>query len=70
MQKKLFEAKMKEYGDTGETLAPALNITPTTLSRKKNGLADFTQSEIMHIIIRYNLTADEVERIFFTKELS
>lgn len=70
MQKNLLEAKMKEHGDLGETLAQALDMTPTTLSRKKNGIADFTQSEIMRMKIRYELSADDVERIFFTDELS
>lgn len=69
MKKNLLEARMKEFGDLGETLAQALNMTPTTFSRKKNGIADFTQSEIMQIKLRYNLTAEDVERIFFTNEL-
>ena len=60
------------FGDTNETLAEAIKITPNRLSSKItewNG-AEFTQSEIKVIKERYNLTNDEVDEIFFADDVS
>lgn len=65
MDKKLLESKMKLFGDTNVTLAKYLNITPQTLSAKKNGGADFRKNEIVKIKERYKLTNDELNTIFF-----
>lgn len=65
MDKKLFESKMKLYGDSNVTLAKYLGIAPQTLSAKKNNNADFTRAEIVKIRDRYNLTIAEVDAIFF-----
>lgn len=70
MRKNLLQAKMKIYNDTGETLAEYLGINKSTLSAKMNGHKDFTQGEIRKIKIRYNLTAEEVDSIFFADEVS
>ena len=59
-------AKMALYGDTGGTLAKALGLSPQWFSRKLNEKnAEFTQGEIQAIKDRYNLTAEEVDEIFF-----
>ena len=65
MDKKLLESKMKLFGDTNLTLAKYLNITPQTLSARKNGGADFRKNEIIKIKERYKLTNDELTAIFF-----
>lgn len=65
MDKKQLESKMKLFGDTNVTLAKYLNITPQTLSAKKNGNADFRKNELVKIKQRYNLTNDEFNAIFF-----
>ena len=70
MRKNLLQANMKIYNDTGETLAEYLGINKSTLSTKMNGHKDFTQGEIHKIKIRYNLTAEEVDSIFFADEVS
>lgn len=70
MNKKLLESKMKLFGDNNATLAKYLNITPQTLSTKKNGGADFKKNEIVRIKERYNLTANDVDLIFFANEVS
>ena len=67
MKKNLLEAEMKRFGDSNETLAGALEITPTTLSRKKNGGSDFTLPELEEIKSRYGLGAEQMDEIFFTK---
>lgn len=56
-------------GETSAILAGAIGISPQTLSAKineKNG-SEFTQSEIVKIKERYNLSAEETELIFFKK---
>ena len=66
MNKALLESKMKLYGDTGGSLADYLGISRSTLSAKINEKAEFTQKEITLIKRKYELSADEVDGIFFT----
>lgn len=49
------------------TLGKALNIAYQTVSAKINNTngAEFTQGEIKTIKQRYNLTATEIDEIFF-----
>lgn len=70
MNKRLFNAKMTEYGDTQLALAAALGISRTRLNAKINGVTDFRQNEILFIKDRYSLTAAEIDDIFFTKKVS
>jgi DNA-binding XRE family transcriptional regulator len=67
MNKNELRAVMITHGDTYETLADALGIYASTLSNKintKNGIG-FNQPEIIAIKNRYNLTADQIDHIFF-----
>lgn len=57
---------MDIYGDTLESLANYLNITYQTLSKKMNGHVDFKRTEILKIKQRYNLSAEQVDNIFFS----
>ena len=72
MNKKIMESKMKLHGDTNATLAQAIGISQQSLSSKKNETrgAEFTQSEITAIKVRYALSAGEVDEIFFTDKES
>lgn len=63
-------AQMARHGDTGATLAKALGITQKALSEKLTGKTDFTRCEIYGIKLRYNLSADEVDLIFFKYEVA
>lgn len=66
MNKKLFESKMKLFGDTDKTLAQYLGLARATVSAKKNETnTEFTKSEIDKIKKRYSLTAEEINAIFF-----
>ncbi len=67
MSKNKFVSVMKLYGDTQEILADAIGISVQRLNAKINstGGAEFTMSEIRAIKIRYNLTAQEIDEIFF-----
>ncbi len=57
--------QMDKNNDSQEELAKYLNITYQTLSKKLNGHVEFTRCEIKKIKTRYNLTAQQVDYIFF-----
>lgn len=68
MNKRMLEGKMKMHGDTNYSLAKAIGISAQSFSAKKNETngKEFRLSEIDKIKSRYNLTADEVDIIFFS----
>ena len=68
MNKNKLVSKMKLFGDTNADLAEAIGISPQRFSAKLNctGGAEFTMGEIRLIKIRYHLTAEEVNEIFFS----
>jgi hypothetical protein len=72
MNKRLLESKMKLFGDTQASLGKAIGVSTSRLSAKINKYegAEFTQGEINAIKERYNLSADEVNLIFFTLQVS
>lgn len=66
MNKSALESKMKLYGDNQERLAQALGLTRTRLNAKINSRnASFTQQEISIMKSRYQLSASDVDAIFF-----
>ena len=72
MNKKEFECEMKRFGDTQGTLAEAMGISRTALNCKlneRNG-SSFTQPELLLVKERYCLTAERMEEIFFTTNVS
>lgn len=66
MKKELLRSIMILNGDTNKDLADYLGITEQSVSNKinENG-TEFKQGEIRLIRTRYNLTSDQVDRIFF-----
>ena len=69
MNSKLLRSIMLMHGDTNKTLSEYLGISETSLSNRINSRGtDFRQGEIVAIKNRYNLTADQVEEIFFATE--
>lgn len=56
--------EMKRHGDTNESLAKALTITPPTCSIKSNK-GTFSQEEIKAIKQRYSLKPERLDEIFF-----
>ena len=67
MNKGALESKMKLFGDNQEDLAKALGLTRPSLNAKINNRnASFTQQEISMIKIRNNLSASEIDLIFFS----
>lgn len=72
MNKNKLESVMRLHGDTGTILADHLGIARSTFSAKINETngAEFTQKEIATIKQRYKLSAQEVDEIFFTENVS
>lgn len=66
----LLKSKMAQFGDTNfvKSLANILDISRTTASKKLNGQADFSSSEILILAKRYNLSADDIKNIFVGAE--
>ena len=66
MNKAVLRAEMIKHGDTQETLATAMGISLSRLNAKINSEnAEFRQTEIIFIKDRYNLSAADVDSIFF-----
>ena len=56
---------MEANGDKIDDLASFLDISYQTLNKKINGHTDFYRLEIAKIKIRYGLTPEQVDYIFF-----
>ena len=67
MNKLKLEAVMKLNGDNGTLLSAFLGIARSTFSAKLNETngAEFTQGEIAKIKTKYDLSAQEIDDIFF-----
>ena len=68
MNKELLRSIMVLHGDTNKTLADYLGITEQSLCNKinENG-TEFKQREIRLIKVRYKLTSNQVDLIFFAE---
>lgn len=66
MNKDLLRSVMVLHGDTNKTLAAFLGISEQSLCNKinENG-TEFKKGEMLKIKERYNLTCDQIDRIFF-----
>lgn len=71
MNRKALRSVMVLHGDTNSSLAELLGISLQSVSNKlnENG-SEFKQGEILKIKEHYNLTADQVEAIFFDSKVS
>lgn len=67
----LLKAKMMEYGHEFyvKALMDLLKISRTTASRKLKAEIPFSQIEILRIKTEYNLSSEELDKIFFKGEL-
>ncbi|ERL22707.1 toxin-antitoxin system, antitoxin component, Xre family [Oribacterium sp. oral taxon 078 str. F0263] len=68
MNKNLLKSIIVRNGDSGKSLAGYLNMTNGTFSRKINERkgAEFTVGEILKIRTKYQLSATDIDQIFFT----
>ena len=58
---------IKYHNDTSEDLMKYLNISSSSFYNKINKKFDFTRGEIQKIKERYNLTAEQIDDIFFNE---
>lgn len=61
---------MKRNEDTQEKLAEALGLQVSGVCARINGQIDFRTSEIEKIRARYNLSDEDLVKIFFTTKVS
>ena len=66
-QKNEFKAAMARKNITIADIAKALNVNPSTISRKINGLTDFTRGEIDAVSKLLELSPSDVLNIFFAQ---
>ena len=59
---------VEKSNDTLEDLSKYLGVTYQTLSKKMNQHVDFNNTEMMKIKQRYNLSAEQMDSIFFSEE--
>ena len=68
MKKEMLRSIMVLHGDTNKDLADYLGISEQSVSNKINESGtEFKQGEIARIKARYNLSSDQVDRIFFAE---
>lgn len=65
MNKQLFKIRALQANETLEDVAKFLRIAPQTLSNKVNGKSSFTQDEIAKLKTHWDLTAQDIDSIFF-----
>lgn len=71
MNKALLRSFMIRHGDTQLMLAIAMGISLSRLNAKiNNKSAEFNQKEILFIKHRYNLSATDIDEIFFADEVA
>lgn len=63
------QGKMRECGFTLETLAKVVGLSPTGLFNKVHNKVEFLVSEVQTIGETLNLNDQEIQEIFFTKDV-
>lgn len=64
LKKKLIDAG---YNNFVKALSDILNISRQTASRKLNGEVDFDQSELSVLVVKLDISNDELRENFITK---
>ena len=67
LDKNEFKAVVIRNGDRQEDVALAIGMSPQTLSSILNGRREFRRNEIELMTLRYKLSAEETQRIFFAE---
>lgn len=67
MNSLLFKSYMRKHVETQATLAKKLGLSLSRLNAKINNTngADFTRPEIFEVVCLWQLTAEELQQIFF-----
>lgn len=70
MNSKLLKGTIVLHGDTQASLAEDMGMATSALNQRINGQIEFRRNEINFIKNRYNLSAEEVDSIFFEELVS
>lgn len=70
MNSNMLKSVIVKNGDTQERLAEAMGLQTSALNQRINGKIEFRRNEINFIKNRYQLSADEVDVIFFEELVS
>jgi len=70
MNSNMLKSVIVKNGDTQAKLADAMGMQVSALNQRINGQIEFRRNEINFIKNRYNLSADEVDVIFFEELVS
>lgn len=70
MNTSLLQGKMRENGDTIESLSSYLGISVSALNNKISKKTEFKRNEIMMIATRYSLSSEKMASIFFENLVS
>lgn len=65
-----FRSMLAKNGDNQGDLANMLGLSSSGLSVKVKGTVDFKRNEIELMILRYNLSPEDVQRIFFAPNVT
>lgn len=61
---------MVKHGETMRDLGNALGMCYSNISKKMSNKSDWTVSQVCAIKAHYGLTAEDIDRIFFSHECS
>ncbi len=64
------KAIMKRNDDTQEKLAEFMKMEVSSINSRINGKIEFRASEIVKIKKRYNMSLEEIDKIFFNDKAS
>ena len=65
MNTRKLRGRIREYYDTQEAFAKALNMSPATLSRKLMGKTQWDRQEIEEVCTLLHIPAEEIPSYFF-----
>ena len=70
VNKNEFRSVMIRHGENQSDVAKWLGMSVANLSKKLNGNGDWTVAQIMCVKKRYDLSPEDIDRIFFSSECS
>lgn len=63
------KGRIKEFFGTQELFAESINLSTTSVNNKLNNKTPWTQDEIYSSILKLHINPNEIQEIFFTKEV-
>lgn len=70
MRINLLKAKLVEHGMTQEDVAKSMKISLSAFNSKVNGATEFSLGELQKLKVLLDLSADDIDTIFFDLQVS